>query len=257
MGKPLFLVLRAAGTNCEAETAWALESCGALARTLHVGRLLEDPSVLGEARGLVIPGGFSYGDDIAAGRILANQLRNHLAPALADFVEGGGLVLGICNGFQVLVKAGLLPGRYLPNLVQEVTLGWNDSNHYECRWVYLECLSSPCLFLPPEGTILRIPVAHAEGKLIPGKPGGEQELFKEGLVPLRYVTPSGESPAPFPWNPNGSAGGVAALTDPSGRILGMMPHPERAMLPWHVPGRTLPQGVEVFRRMVAVAAAAR
>ncbi len=254
MAKPPFLVLRAAGTNCEIETAWALERSGADPRTVHVGRLLEKPDLLKEARGLVIPGGFSYGDDIAAGRILANQLKHHLAPALAEFVERGGLVLGICNGFQVLVKTGLLPGRYLPRFVQEVTLGWNDSNHYECRWVHLECLPSRCLFLPPEGTVLRIPVAHAEGKLLPGKQGDEKALVREGLAPLRYVTPSGGSPAPFPWNPNGSAGGIAALTDPSGRILGMMPHPERAMLPWHVPGGDPPQGGEIFRRMVALAA---
>ena len=252
MAKPEFLVLRAAGTNCEIETAWALETSGAQVRTVHVGRLLERPSLLEEVQGLVIPGGFSYGDDVAAGRILANQLKNHLAPALAAFVEKGGLVLGICNGFQVLAKTGLLPGRYLPRMVQEVTLGWNDSNHYECRWVYLKCLPSKCLFLPPEGTILRIPVAHAEGKLIPGKPGGEKNLLKEGLAALRYVTPSGDDSAPFPWNPNGSAGGIAALTDPSGRILGMMPHPERAMLPWHLPGGGEPQGGEIFRRMVAL-----
>jgi len=254
VARPEFLVLRAAGTNCEIETAWALETAGARVNTVHIKRILEEPSLLERAQGLVIPGGFSYGDDIAAGRILANQIRNHLAPSVAAFVEKGGLVLGICNGFQVLVKTGLLPGRYLPRMVQEVTLGWNDSNQYECRWVYLECLPSKCLFLPPGGTILRVPVAHAEGKLLPGKPGGEKDLFREGLAALRYVTPDGKSPAPFPWNPNGSAGGIAALTDPTGRILGMMPHPERAMLPWHLPGGGEPQGGEIFRRMVALLA---
>jgi len=254
MARPRFIVLRAAGTNCENETAWALESGGAAAEILHLGRLLAEPAALTRAQGLVIPGGFSYGDDIAAGRILANRLRTGLGEELTGLVARGGLVLGICNGFQVLVKAGLLPGRYQPRLVQEVSLTWNDCNQYVCRWTRLACQESRCLFLPPAGTLLELPVAHAEGKLILDRPGAEKELDREGLVALRYVAPDGTLPAPRPWNPNGSTADIAGLTDPTGRVLGLMPHPERAMLPWHHPAGRGGCGMEIFRRMAALLA---
>ncbi len=149
------LVLRAAGTNCDRETAYAFERVGAVAESRHVNELLADPAILHGYRILVIPGGFSYGDDIAAGRILATELKARARPAIRSFIDDGGLVLGICNGFQVLVNTGLLPG----------TLTHNESHRYEDRWVELEVPTDRCAFVE-KGERYAFPIAHAEGKFV-------------------------------------------------------------------------------------------
>ena len=266
------LVLRTAGTNCDAETQFAWEQAGASADRVHINRLIEEPKRLRQYQVLTIPGGFSYGDDIAAGKIFANQLVHHLADVLHEFLANDRLVLGICNGFQVLVKCGLLPGSKEGKLTfaQKATLTNNDSGLFEDRWVHLRTDTSRCAFLK-KGEVLYLPVAHGEGKFVPGPDLPLEALDKAGQAALRYVRPSqpkrllrrsrlgpdGKAGAGFPWNPNGSVGDIAGICDPTGRILGLMPHPERHASPWQHPQWTRlgaqesGDGLAVFKRGVA------
>ena len=218
------IIVRTAGINCDEETAHAWELAGAEADRVHVRRVIESPSLLDRYDAMTIPGGFSYGDDVAAGKILANQLMYHLADAIRRFVDRGRAVLGICNGFQVLVRTGLLPG--IPGTARQVvTLAHNDSGRFECRWVHLRSCTDRCIFLPVD-VRLALPIAHGEGKLVPADDAILQVLRDGGYVALRYCDESGR-PGPFPINPNGSVDDIAGLTDSTGLILGLMPHPER------------------------------
>lgn len=223
------IVLRAAGINCDMETDYALHLAGAHSRRVHINQLIAKPSLLDQAHILVFPGGFSYGDDVAAGKILANQLMHHLADPLYRFIEQGKLILGICNGFQVLIKTGLLPaldGRRARDVADlDATLTDNDCGCFQDRWVYLEPASPRCVFLTP-GKRLFLPIAHGEGKVVAKDPATLQRISAEGYVAFRYVDAAGNRGG-FPINPNGSQDDIAALTDSTGRILGMMPHPER------------------------------
>ena len=226
MATPRVLILRAPGTNCDRETAFAFQTSGAASEVIHINRLRENPALARNYQVLCIPGGFSYGDDVAAGRILANQLRHHLADAITDFKEAGKLVLGICNGFQVLIKSGIL---LEPDDGQAVaTLTWNNSGQFEDRWVDLAVASHKSVFLQGIQSMY-LPVAHAEGKLVVRDTQRLEHLDRAGQLVLRYSTPDGnwDCPVPFPANPNGSIANVAGISDDSGRILGLMPHPER------------------------------
>ena len=167
MARPKALVLRSAGTNCDRETAFALTQAGFDAERVHVFRLIEDPARLDEYQFMVIAGGFSYGDDVAAGKILANQMLHRLADALNAFLAADKLVLGICNGFQVMIKAGILPwGTVAADQAhRDATLAWNDCGKFEDRWVHLRADSDKCVFLP-KGEIIALPVAHGEGKFV-------------------------------------------------------------------------------------------
>lgn len=245
--KPRALVLRAAGSNCDHETQHALELAGAQAERVHVNRLLERPERLAEVDLLAIPGGFTYGDDLGAGRILGLKLERLLADAVRALVERGGLVIGICNGFQVLVQSGLLPGR----ADVQASLAPNASGKFEARWTRLQVGTQRSAWLEP-GDVLDLPVAHAEGRLVVRQPEQLAALHAGDQVALRYVAPSdgaagvagtlGTSPAGYPGNPADSVDDVAGLVDPTGRILGLMPHPERNVEPWHRPGWTRQQG---------------
>ncbi len=215
--------MRAAGINCDEETQFAWESAGAAAERIHVRRIIEQPSRLDAFQIITVPGGFSYGDDIASGKILANQLEHHLGDALRGFMDRGGLILGICNGFQVLVRLGLVPGRDFP---RPVTLTLNDSGRYEDRWVHLRAEIDGCPFLRKDERYY-LPVAHGEGKLVvAGGEAGAAELAAAGRIALRYVAADGAATA-FPDNPNGSMENAAGLVDGTGRVFGLMPHPER------------------------------
>ena len=227
MAEPKALVLRAAGTNCDRETEFALQQAGFEAHRVHVFRLMEDPAALKQWQFLVIPGGFSYGDDVAGGKILANQMLYRLADALNEFVADGKLMLGICNGFQALIKSGLLPwAKVAPGEANhDATLAWNDSGRFEDRWVNLRCDSDKCVFLP-KGEIIALPVAHGEGKFVPRDEDVLAALRDGDQVAVRYVDEAGR-PGPYPVNPNGSIDDVAGICDPSGRVMGLMPHPER------------------------------
>ncbi|HPF39839.1 MAG TPA: phosphoribosylformylglycinamidine synthase I [Phycisphaerae bacterium] len=217
------LVVRAPGINCEEETAFAWRQAGAEATPVHVRRLIESPEALDAFQIVTIPGGFSYGDDIASGSILANQMRQGLGDALTRFVDRGGLVIGICNGFQVLVRLGLVPGADAP---ARATLTWNDSGRYEARWVHLRASVSHCPFLR-EDELYHLPVAHGEGRIaMEDGSAGADRLSAANRIALRYVSAAGSAPI-FPENPNGSIENAAGLTDSTGRVLGLMPHPER------------------------------
>ncbi|HPN44548.1 MAG TPA: phosphoribosylformylglycinamidine synthase I [bacterium] len=230
---PGVLVLRAAGSNCDDETKFAFEQAGARADLVHVNRLLNGEVKLENYQILAIPGGFTYGDDISAGKVLANQLKYKLAEKLHQFYNDKKLIIGICNGFQVLVKAGLLPVVDF-TAQQTVTLTINDSGKYEDRWVYLKVNDSPCVFTRNSKATLHYPVAHTEGKFVPQDDQTLQYLIDNKLVVFQYISPDGKKPA-FPWNPNGSVHDIAGICDPSGRILGLMPHPERNIDPTHSP----------------------
>jgi len=236
------LVLRAAGTNCDRETAHAFERVGAAAEARHVNELLAEPTLLRDYGILVIPGGFSYGDDVAAGRVLATELKQKILPETWRFIGDGGLVLGICNGFQVLVKMGLLPGWD----EQVVTLTHNESHRYQDEWVDLDVVTNRCEFAV-EGQEFAFPIAHAEGKFVADE-ATLARLEESGQVVFRYRN-----------NPNGSLNDIAGICDMTGRVLGLMPHPERHLEPWHHPYWTRrglaeePDGLHFFRRAVAVA----
>lgn len=242
MTTPSVLVLRAAGTNCERETAFAFERFGARATVLHVNRLLEQPEELARHHVLALPGGFAYGDDAGAGAVLACELRSRLDAPLRRHLAEGGLVLGICNGFQALVRLGLLPGLADVLGVQEVALADNESLKYEDRWVRLSIASRRCVFVgdmpAPE-----LPLAHGEGRLVPRDEELRRRLVAEDRVVFRYVDAQGRPTQQYPDNPNGSTDAIAGLTDATGRVLGLMPHPERALFGWHHPAWTrLPGG---------------
>ena len=221
MSKARALILRAPGTNCDAETAFAFEQAGAEVSLVHVNQLIRGEQQLSDYQIMVIPGGFTYGDDIAAGKVLANELRLKLGEDIPRFIEDGGLILGICNGFQVLVKAGVIP-RPANDSPPLLTLMTNDSGKFECRWVHLGVnKKSPCVFTQGIDS-LYLPVAHAEGKVV-----ADPKVLPELDVVLYYTDESGSSNAGYPHNPNGSVENIAGIGDTSGRIFALMPHPER------------------------------
>jgi phosphoribosylformylglycinamidine synthase I len=251
---PVVLVLRAPGTNCDEETAFAFERAGASAVSLHVNEVLKRPARLADVSGLALPGGFSHGDDLGAGTILGTRIRTRLVSAVRRLVDRGGVVLGVCNGFQVLAKTGLVPG-FDGSTDRVVTLARNLSGRYEDRWVVLEATTDRSVFLR-KGERYEVPVAHAEGRLLPLDEDVRRRLREDGQVALRYLGPDPSRPAPYPWNPNGAADDVAGITDPTGRILGLMPHPERHQFPWQSPryhrgeAPDVPDGLRIFRNAV-------
>jgi phosphoribosylformylglycinamidine synthase I len=245
------LILRAPGTNCDFETKVAFEEAGAEVDSALVYELFRKEKSLADYQIMVIPGGFTYGDDISAGRIMANEIRLRLGEDIRRFVEDGRLILGICNGFQVLVKTGILPGSKGTSN-QPVTLTNNDSGKFECRWIYLRVNEkSPCVFTRGIQR-LYIPVAHGEGKLV-AEPG---EVDKLNVV-VQYVDEKGNTQAGYPHNPNGSVRDIAGICDDSGRIFALMPHPER-FIRWtqhprwtREPPRKSGDGLQVFVNAVS------
>jgi phosphoribosylformylglycinamidine synthase I len=236
--KPRTLILRTAGTNCDLETAHAFERAGSEAVFLHLNRLLENDALLRDFQILAIPGGFSYGDDIAAGRIFANQIVHHLGDAIRDFIAAGKPVIGVCNGFQVLVKAGLLPGEIAGRGGQTCTLAANACGRFVDRWVHLSPRSSKCVWTAGLGTI-ELPVAHGEGRFVPADEEIRRVLWDNDQVALVYANPDGTAAnRQFPENPNGSIDDIAGICDPSGVVFGLMPHPERYVDPIQHPAWT-------------------
>lgn len=236
---PRVCVLRAPGTNCDVETAFAFERCGGRPRRVHILELGEKPALLREFQVLCIPGGFSYGDDVGAGVVFGDKLRGRLREAMGRFLEADTLTLGICNGFQVLLKSGVLPGGAThwdsAGRERDVTLTWNSNGQYTALWVTLDVQSEHNVFLRGLDR-LELPIAHAEGRIaLRGDAAAADGLTQGAEVALKYADPAhqsgwaqrGTGPLPYPLNPNGSAGDIAGLGDAGGRILGLMPHPER------------------------------
>ncbi|MCD4781076.1 MAG: phosphoribosylformylglycinamidine synthase I [Candidatus Omnitrophica bacterium] len=237
------IVLRTAGTNCDQETAFAFSHFGAQVDLVHINALLRKEIKLEDYHILAVPGGFTYGDDIESGRILANELRFHLSTDLEQFVYDKKLIIGICNGFQVLVKTGILPGKTSEDEKeistfppQTVSLIGNDSGKFEDRWTYLK-VDGHSVWTRDLPSIAYFPVAHAEGKFVLADKKQLQVLGDNGQVAFRYCTVNGRNPF-YPQNPNGSFDHIAGITDPSGRVLGLMPHPERHFLFRHHPSWT-------------------
>jgi len=250
------IILRTAGTNCDSETKFAFERCGSSVNVVHVNQLAKKEKVLSDYHILAIPGGFTYGDDIASGKILANELRLRLKDDILKFVDEGKLIIGICNGFQILVKAGILPGQLRladagrgaallhlesakgpppargarATFCQDVTLTTNDSARFEDRWIHLQPIpQSPCVWTQRIFDPVFLPVAHGEGKFIPKDNAVLERLKKNNQIVFRYCTKEGSAPA-YPDNPNGSVEDIAGICDETGRIFGLMPHPERHFL---------------------------
>ena len=228
MRKPKTIILRTAGTNCDRETAFAFEKAGSVAELVHINELASKRKNISDYQILAIPGGFTYGDDIASGKILANELKYGLEEEVGRFIKDGKLIIGICNGFQVLVKAAVLPNLAGGFTTIEATLTLNDSARFEDRWIYLKRAKTKCVWTRRVDEIIYLPVAHGEGKFIPKDNQMLEELKREGLVVFEYVDEKGRK-REYPHNPNGSIGNIAGICDRSGRIFGMMPHPERHM----------------------------
>jgi phosphoribosylformylglycinamidine synthase len=216
------LILSGYGLNCEHETRYAVSSVGGKADIIHLNSVISNPNVFENYNLFIIGGGFAHGDDLGAGKVLANKLRFKLKEPLLQFINDGKLIMGICNGFQVLVKLGLLP---VPDLVQRVTFTLNDSGKFEDRWVNLKLNpNSPSIFTKGMDYV-QLPVRHGEGKLIMKDEHELKHVLENNLHTAQYVNEHGE-PAGYPYNPNGSAANIAALSDKTGRIFGIMPHPE-------------------------------
>jgi phosphoribosylformylglycinamidine synthase len=222
------LVVTGYGVNCDEETNFALGLAGADSKIIHINDLISDKTQLGKTDILAFPGGFSYADDTGSGKALANKIRNNIFDEIKTFIEKGGLVIGICNGFQVLVSLGLLPGIDNDYGKQSVALTHNDQARFECRWVKVKVDSSKCIFTKGIKEI-DIPIAHGEGKLF-ARPEVLNSLNKNDQVVFRYVKEDGSlANGEYPYNPNGSLEDIAGICDGTGRVLGMMPHPERAL----------------------------
>lgn len=253
MVAPNVLVLRSPGANCDGETRFAFEQAGARAELVHVNRLREQPGLLLNYQILAIPGGFSYGDDVAAGRILATQMSHFLGEMLRRFRDAEKLILGICNGYQALLQTGLLlqPDDDGPL----ATLAANAAGRFEDRWVYLSVAPGRCPFLTGLER-LHVPIAHGEGRFVCREEWICRGLEETGQIVLRYADRAGR-PGPYPVNPNGSQADIAGLCDATGRVLGLMPHPERHVLPTQDPQwprhglRPAETAAAVFRNAVA------
>jgi len=233
--KPRSLVLSGNGINCELETAHANRLAGFDAEIVHINTLMEGAKNIHDYDFLNLPGGFLDGDDLGAGKAQAVKWRyqrikdseNRFVDELAKFAGDGKLIVGICNGFQLLAKTGLLPGLKGGYGRQQVSLTFNDSGKFEDRWVFLRVNPfSSCIFTREIDRIY-LPVRHGEGKLvIEGEQSGGADLKEGGHVVMQYCDEQGEITSAYPYNPNGSVMSVAGLCDPSGRIFGLMPHPE-------------------------------
>ncbi len=222
------------GINCEMETRRALELAGFarvdLAHLNHLARGEVDPA---DYQLIVFPGGFLDGDDLGAAQACANRIRHsridgeRLIDRVIGFVEGGGLVLGICNGFQLLVKLGMLPATHGDYTLRDLTVTGNDQGRFEDRWVHLDVdPASPCIFTR-DIDFLYLPVRHGEGKVIGREPDLARCLVESHQVPVRYASREDRKPTmEYPANPNGSEHAIAGVCDPTGRVFGLMPHPE-------------------------------
>lgn len=270
MTTPRALVLRAPGINCDRETAYACRLAGFETELVHINRLLQEPGRLLDFHMLVIPGGFSYGDDLGAGTLLAKNLAIHLGEQLARFIDEGRLVLGICNGFQVLVRAGLLPGSLSSS--PDASLTNNASAQFECRWIALAMQDSTCIFTRGIDHPIELPVAHGEGQFVLADTARLADLHACKQIPIVYTSNAWQasllspSPAtllfnentPYPANPNGSIGDIAGICNARGNVFGLMPHPERYVHALQHPqrrgnARGEGDGLQIFKNAYAYA----
>lgn len=253
---PRALILHATGTNRDRDVARAIELAGGSPDIRHIHELLHRRAPWTDYQMLVVPGGFSYADALGAGRLLALDLEAYFSDQMRAFVEAEKPVIGICNGFQALVRAGILPGR----TGVKATLTFNQSGHFECRWVTLRATSSKCVWTQGLNELIDCPVAHGEGRFLVSSTEGWTELQQNDQIALIYTGREGEpAGGAYPENPNGSPGDVAGVCSPAGNVLGLMPHPENHIFQWQHPrwtrgfqGRL---GLRLFENGVRYAAA--
>lgn len=252
MNKPPVCILRTDGTNCDEELFYSFEKFGAAPEYVHVNQIREKDKRLKNYKVLGLPGGFAYGDDVASGKILAVELISFLKDEIQNYLRSGGLILGVCNGFQALVRTGLLPFNHLGKM--DATLAQNKSGHFECRWVKIKSEKSPCEFLSGEEIVMDIAVNHGEGNFYSSKELIEK-VENQNLVTFRYVDEKNNPTMDYPKNPNGSTNAIAGVCDPTGRILGIMPHPEKFVditqhPNWRRNPKMQPLGGFIFERMI-------
>jgi phosphoribosylformylglycinamidine synthase len=246
---PRVLILYGYGINCDQETGYAFKLAAAETEKVHLNQLISGQKKLKNYQILALPGGFSFGDDISAGKVLAIKIKTSLAEELSEFIGKGGLLIGICNGFQVLVKLGILPG--FEKFQPEVTLTFNDSGRFEDRWVYLKInQKSSCIWTRGIENIY-LPIRHGEGKFVFKNEKVRERLVRQNQIVTQYVNEKGEL-AGYPFNPNGSQLNIAGICDESGRIFGLMPHPEAFLFSQNHPRWTREriregQGLRVFQ----------
>ena len=226
------LVLSGYGINCEEETLHAFETVGFKGKIIHVNDLIKNPKELDDYQVFALPGGFSYGDDTGSGNAMAKKIMNNLNDVLKKFIDKDKLVIGICNGCQILTNLGIVPGISRNN--PDIALIENDSGIYQCRWINVKVSNNNSPWLK-DIQKLHLPIAHQEGKfLIPSKI--LNTIKKNNMIGLQYVKNFSKlANLEFPYNPNGSESDIAGITDKTGKVLAMMPHPERAFYYYHVP----------------------
>lgn len=262
MNRPPILIPHASGTNRDGEAAQAIELAGGDARIVHINELRNGSVRISDHAAVLLPGGFSYGDALGAGGRLALELKTWFADELGAFVDAGRPILGICNGFQVLVKAGLLPGP--SSAPREVTLTENARGNFECRWVTLRVdvgVSSSWL-AGAAGAVVRCPIAHGEGRVAVADASVARSIADRGLVAFRYMhtgaapiaSPLEPAAGVYPANPNGSVDDIAGLCNESGSVVGLMPHPEDHVVAWQRPsGPEEGSGLPIFTAFVQAA----
>lgn len=246
--KARVLILHANGTNRDQAVAYAFELAGAQTEVVHLTELRKREKRWDDYQILVIPGGFSYADVLGAGQLLALDLKQYFAAEVQHFIDSGKPVLGICNGFQALVKTGLLPG--ITDI--RATLTFNTSGHFECRWVTLLPQSSNCLWTRDLTTPIYCPIAHGEGRFILENPAELTTLQTQQQIAFSYAFPDGKAAHDaYPFNPNGSLADIAGICNPQGNVLGLMPHPEDHVLAQQHPrwtrGETAGSGLVLFK----------
>lgn len=251
--KPKAIILKANGINRDFELADAFELAGGQADIVHVNTLRENKRMLKQYQMIALPGGFSYGDDVVSGKIHAVELTSFFQESLQEFIDRKDtLMIGICNGFQALIRTGLLPFRTIGNM--QATLNNNESGHFECRWIRMEIQKGSKSIFMKDHEIVTYPIAHGEGRFFTD-PETLTKVEKEKLVVFRYVDDTNKPTMKYPENPNGSLNSIAGITDPTGRILGLMPHPEcftriEQHPNWRRGDVKAPQGLQLFKNMV-------
>lgn len=251
--KPKAIILKANGINRDFELADAFELAGGQADIVHVNTLRENKRMLKQYQMIALPGGFSYGDDVVSGKIHAVELTSFFQESLQEFIDRKDtLMIGICNGFQALIRTGLLPFRTIGNM--QATLSNNESGHFECRWIRMEIQKGSKSIFMKDHEIVTYPIAHGEGRFFTD-PETLTKVEKEKLVVFRYVDDTNKPTMKYPENPNGSLNSIAGITDPTGRILGLMPHPEcftriEQHPNWRRGDVKAPQGLQLFKNMV-------
>jgi phosphoribosylformylglycinamidine synthase len=252
------LILHANGTNRDHEAAQALEAAGAAPEIVHLNQLRQGEKRWSDYHLLLLPGGFSYGDALGAGKLLALDLKIYFADAVQAFIASGKPVIGICNGFQALVKSGLLPDMAKSGEKTTATLTFNEHGHFECRWVKLKPVSRACLWTRGLEELITCPVAHGEGRFMPGSSAVFESLKANDQIALMYALPDGAAAnQTYPHNPNGSIADIAGICNPQGNVLGLMPHPEDHIAPFQHPlwtrGQSGQLGLPLFQNGVAYA----